>query len=193
MRLPRAGMTLLLPWPLFILYSNKRTENRSAGVARRIGTWRGLVAFGVSRNIAGAPELLEAVCSEPWFRWGPAFPGMQWRETVALCGHLVGVAELLDVRPNGPHPTDPWAVPGEHGLHLGRVWRIEPIPCSGGRGVHAIGGCASCGHVGAIDERGAPLRCLRCRAVTPRPHLVRPALRVLQELDAHGAAVDHAA
>lgn len=187
-------MTLLPPWPMFILFAGKRIENRSRGVAARVGKWRGLVAFGMSRTFDKyeCMAAIEDVQREPWYRWRG--PDPFWRSDLfAWAGHLVGVAELVDVRANGLDPSDPWAVPGEWGLRLGRVWQIEQIPVSGGRGVHAIGGCAACGHVGAIDERGAPLVCRRCRATTPRAALVRPELKVLRAFDANGDAVAEAA
>lgn len=188
--LPRAGMTLLPPWPMFVLFAGKRIENRSRGVGMRVGKWRGLIAFGMSRTFDEweTRAAIESVTSEPWYRCRVPEP-FRWSDLTAWAGHLVGVAELIDVRPNGPNPSDPWAVPGEWGLHLGRVWQIEQIPVSGGRGVHALGGCGGCGHVGAIDERGAPLVCRRCRVTTPRAHLLRPELKVLRAFGADGEAV----
>lgn len=192
--LPRAGMTLLPPWPMYVLFAGKRIENRSRGVAARVGNWCGLVAFGMSRTFDKyeCRAAIEYVRNEPWYRWRGPDPFRE-SDLFAWAGHLVGVAELVDARPNGPDPSDPWAVAGAWGLHLGRVWQIEQIPVSGGRGVHAIGGCAACGHVGAINERGAPLICRRCRATTPRAALVRPELKVLRAFDANGDAVAEAA
>lgn len=190
--LPRAGLTLLPPWWCFILWAGKRIENRSATVAARCGRWRGRVAIGASRVVGPKGCDRDDVCMlaksyerEPWWRWRGS-PSFSERDMFALGGHLVGVADLLDVRPNGPRPSDPWAEPGEWAFVLGTVYEIEPVPCTGGRRIHAIGGCATCGHIGAIEERNDPLRCRRCKASTPRSQLRRPPLRVIRAFGADG-------
>ncbi len=178
--LPLAGLTLLPPWSAYILFAGKRTENRTPSVAGRIGPWRGFVALGCSKNFdeTEAAFIARETKAQPWFKWrGPKpFPFDTFKE---WAGHVVGVAELIDVRRNGFSPLDPWASPGECGLIFGRVWQVEPIACSGGRGLCAIGGCAECGHIGSIENRGEPLMCRRCKRVTTRDNLGRPSLKVL--------------
>lgn len=183
--LPRAGITLLPPWWGFILWAGKRCENRAPSVAGRIRGWRGVFAFGASKSCDKdeARAVTESVLDEPWFKCSKS---ITLGEIFKLGGHIVGAAELIDVRPNGPDPTDPWAVPGECGLILGRVWEVEPVPCSGGRGMFALGACAACGHIGAIENKGAPLICRKCKATTPRDALGRPELRVVAEFGADG-------
>lgn len=185
--LPRLGLTLLPPWFCFILWSDKRVENRAPSVAGRIKGWRGIVAFGASKitgrdAMRSAVDLASSVRVEPWFRWNGAQPlnvgASLFRD---LGGHILGAAEVIDVRSNGSAPADKWAVPGQSGIIIGRVWELEPTPCTGARGVYAIGACAACGHIGAIENKGAPLVCRRCQATTPREHLGRPRLRVVAE------------
>lgn len=194
--LPLAGFTLLPPWWAFILWSDKRCENRAPSVAGRIKGWRGIVAFGASK-ITGEDAKVEAVMvaksvrEEPWFAWNGGQPNplpakLLWERG----GHVLGCAELLDVRANDDAtPADKWAEPGQRGLILGRVWEVEPVPCSGGRGVYALGACACCGHIGAIEVKDAPLVCRKCKASTPRERLGRPKLRVIAEYDAAGQRV----
>lgn len=129
--------------------------------------------------------LARSVREEPWYRWRGPDP-FKAGEMFGLGGHIVGAAELVDVRANGPSPSDPWAVPGQVGLILGRVWQIEPVPCSGGRGMFALGACESCGHIGAIENKGDPLSCRKCKALTPRERLGRPELTVMAEFGADG-------
>ncbi len=93
---------------------------------------------------------------------------------------------LVDARRNGEAPADPWAVAGQSGLILGRVWMVTPVPISGGRGFCAIGACLSCGHIGSIENKDQPLSCRRCKIVTPRCSLGRPDLAVLKIFDANG-------
>lgn len=197
--LPLAGLTLLPPWWLFILWSDKRCENRHPSVAGRLKGWRGIVAFGASK-ITGADAKEEAVLiaksvkEEPWFAWNGGEPNPLPAKTLwERGGHILGAAELLDVRPNGSAPTDKWAEPGQSGLILGRVWEVEPVPCSGGRGVYALGACEKCWHIGAIEVKGAPLVCRKCKHSTPRERLGRPKLRVIAEYDAQGRRVSPAA
>lgn len=191
--LPPVGMTLLPPWPAFIVWGGKRVENRGEAVARRCGPWRGRVALGMSKHferVIAAAEA-ESVRAEPWFRWwGP--PRFELHQLYAWAGHLFAVAELLDVQPNGLAPADPWAVPGEYGFRLGRVWQIEPVPCTGARGIYRIGGCARCGHVGAIEGRDAPLECRRCKTETTQRNLRREPLRVRAMFGADGRPCDMA-
>jgi hypothetical protein len=190
--LPRAGITLLPPWWLYLLWNTKRHENRAASVASRIKGWRGLFAFGASKLTAldkkdEAIMVHRSVREEPWFRWNSRKPDpFTFKQVFELGGHLVGVAELLDVVPNGSAPTGEWQEPGQHSLVLGRVWEIEPVPCSGGRGMCALGACAACGHIGSIENKGQPLVCRRCKVVTPREDLGRPSLRIRAEYSPTG-------
>ncbi len=193
--LPLAGFTLLPPWWMFLLWSDKRCENRAPSVAGRLKGWRGIVAFGASKVTStdskiDAAMLVKSVMKEPWFAWNGGQPQPLLVELFAkLGGHVLGCAELIDVRQNGSAPVDKWAEPGQSGLILGRVWEVEPVPCSGGRGVYALGACADCHHIGAIEVKGAPLVCRKCKASTSREHLGRPKLRVIAEYDAAGQRV----
>jgi len=183
--LPLVGITLLPPWWWLILWAGKRLENRAASVAGRFHGWRGLIALTASKPAAGvwplaiaqALAIRESGIGSPWA--GPK----PWVESMARerSGCVVGVAELLDVRNNDltfEDPPNPWAVAGQHGLVLGRVIEVEPMPCSGGRGVFRFGACGGCGKPGAVENKGAPLVCRTCKTTTPFEALGRPNLKV---------------
>lgn len=182
--LPHAGLTLLPPWPAYIVYAGKRIENRAPSVASRIGRWRGRVAIGCSKSFDAeeAQFAADEVKRQPWFRWrGPkGFKIEPW------CGHIVAVADLVDVRRNATRTEAPWEVDGQSGLVLGRVWQIEPVAASGARGFYTIAVCPLCGHIGAIENPGAPLRCRRCKCETAVKEGPRPMLRVLDVWGADG-------
>ncbi len=193
--LPRAGITLLPPWWAFILWSDKRHENRAPSVTGRVRGWRGLIGLSASKIVSrdAKEEAVMLACAareEIDVEWNegtptPFPPRLLWE----LGGHLLGVAELLDVVHNGEEPRNKWQMPQENSLVLGRVWEIDPIPCSGARGIYALGACAACGHVGAIENKAAPLKCRRCKASTPRERLGRPELKVLREYTVDGVLV----
>lgn len=85
--------------------------------------------------------------------------------------------ELVRAATNGTAP-DPWMVRDQRGLVLGRVIEVEPVPCSGGRGVFRFGACSGCGKPGAVENKGAPLVCRACKTTTWFEQLGRPMLKV---------------
>lgn len=180
--LPKVGITLLPPWWWLVLWAGKRIENRAPSVASRVKGWTGLMAMTSSKpTAAGWEEALDAVESVRRMGFRDRWEGPDtWtlKDAKERSGCVVGVLELVGVRPNGREPTDPWAVPGEHGLLLGRVLEVEPLPCAGGRGVFAFGACKGCGRPGAIENRGEPLVCRACKETTAREDLGRPMLNV---------------
>lgn len=60
-------------------------------------------------------------------------------------GKIIGVAELVGVVRNGDDPPGYWQASGQHSLVLGRVWEVEPVPCTGGQGVFKFSRCPLCG------------------------------------------------
>lgn len=187
--LPERGLTLLPPWPQAIVFADKRLENRGASVAGHIGTWRGLVALSQSKTwdraeaegssawlIQERLATIDQLCPGPsdgWTRWA---------------GKLVAVAELLDILPPTRCEGDPWHVSGQHGLILGQVWEVEPIPIIGGRGCWFAGQCPQCEALQARDRIDGT--CRRCgvrpgghtgtSGFDPRPW-VRPELKIVRE------------
>ena len=104
----------------------------------------------------------------------------EWRGRAAL------VAELVDVRTPERCAGEPWHVPGEWGLILGRVWEVEPVDCTGGVGAWTACWCPVCGRILADSSGG----CFGCRH---RGTSIgeRPVLRVVSEaLIADAEAVD---
>jgi hypothetical protein len=180
--LPLVGITLLPPWWWLILWAGKRIENRAPSVAGRLRGWRGLIALTSSKPPASewpiaimtALDIKASGIGSPWA--GPK----PWVESMAKerSGCVVGVAELLGVQDNDSAPPDGWAVAGQRGLMLGRVIEVEPVPCSGGRGVFRFGACGGCGKPGAVENKGVPLVCRTCKVTTPFEALGRPNLKV---------------
>jgi hypothetical protein len=170
--LPLRCLTLLPPWPQAIRYAEKRLENRHQSVAKPLAEWRyglglenapivGLsqsaikskkeqraaVALGMSlAPTQGMPMVSEAMMEIASSIWTHA--GTLW-----LC------AELLDVLPPDKCEGDPWHVPGQWGLILGRVWEVKPVLCMGGQGAWRSQWCPACKKIIA-DSHG--LICKRC-------------------------------
>jgi hypothetical protein len=190
--LPRVGLTLLPPWPQAILYAGKRIENRAPSVAGRVRTWRGIVALTQSKSWKHDVQeadldhlVLDARVS--------VRDAVQWmNEWKHMASKVVAVAELLDVQPNGDKPTNRWAVPGEHGLYLGRVVELEPVLCTGGRGVFRFGACWQCGRPSAYEKNKA-LQCRGCRNYTPCDQLAYPELKVRAVYGVDGELIARAA
>jgi hypothetical protein len=191
--LPRVGLTLLPPWPQAILYAGKRIENRVPSVAGRVRTWRGIMALTQSKswNVVAATTQAGALaisgCAK-MLPWSIGTPETWSRNN----GCVVAAAELLDVQPNGDRPTNRWAVPGQHGLHLGRVAELEPVACTGGRGVFRFGACWQCGRPSAYEKNKA-LQCRGCRNYTPCDQLAYPELNVRAVYGADGELIVRAA
>lgn len=72
---------------------------------------------------------------------------------------IIGVAELVGVVRNDPGRCGYWQVPGQWSLVLSRVWEVEPVPCTGGRGVFHFGRCVRCNRPIALDYGDACKRC----------------------------------
>jgi len=191
--LPRIGITLLPPWWWMILWAFKRHENRAPSVVGKIRGWKGLIALTSSKitregdwdEVAMIHNATKEELGTRW-RWdGPLDLGLPAARRMSGC--VVGVAELLGACVNdheiaiaksrGEDP-DPWMVPGQHGLILGRVVEVEPVPCSGGRGVFRFGACRGCGKPGAMDTRTSPLVCRLCKTTTSPGEITSPPLKV---------------
>jgi hypothetical protein len=144
--LPERCLTLLPPWPQAIRYAEKRLENRSYGVARPLADWR--YALGLANvPIVGLSQSKKTDNS--------------YRDVAEKAGTMWLCAELLDVLPPDKCEGDPWHVPGQWGLILGRVWEVKPVPCTGGVGCWKARYCHQCRHVQA-DSQGD--KCRGCKA-----------------------------
>jgi hypothetical protein len=167
--LPERCLTLLPPWPQAIRYAEKRLENRSYGVAKPLADWRYALGLG-SVPIIGLSQSKKTDNDEVRFVAGDLKERGLWRndEHVSYgdvrkkAGTLWLCAELLDVLPPDKCEGDPWHVPGQWGLILGRVWEVEPVPCTGGVGCWKARYCHQCAHVQA-DSQGD--KCRGCKAV----------------------------
>jgi hypothetical protein len=162
--LPPLCLTLLPPWPQAILYAGKRLENRSAGVAKTLAEWRyglgleNVPIIGLSQSKTWDDHgALAALRSMP-DGWYDDFDA-KWAQFRHWAGKLVLCAELLDVLPPDKCEGDPWHVPGQCGLILGRVWEVKPVPSRGGQGAWRSQWCPACKKIIA-DTHG--LVCKRC-------------------------------
>lgn len=201
---PERIITCLPPWPQAIMFAGKRLENRSPSVAARIGDWRGLVAISQSKqwDLAAAEESATAMgdcgliddgrpeaedLGLPQIGTGPDWE--PWD------GKIVAVAALIDVIPARlwAHPRRQphleisgtrqrimheqlrWYAGGDQaGLMLGRVWQVEPVSVTGGRGFCALGECPRCDSVQAIMGH----TCRRCGGRVTAPPLPPPNWRI---------------
>lgn len=162
------GITLLSPWWAMILWAGKDIENRTPGTGARLRGWRGLLGLTVSKMF-DAEEVADTWddtraelrrAGYPWKWLGP--PEMHSYEDMRRCaGMLVGVAELLDVRPAREPIANVWAIPRQDHLVLGRRWTVTPTPFSGARGVWYAGRCSTCGTEQGREEPGSP--CRKCK------------------------------
>ena len=157
---PLRGLTLLPPWLQAILRGGKRLENRGASVARRIGTWRGLIALSQSKTW-NRGEAIDATCEIVHRGIRPEEGIMRLAKQWA--GKIVGVADLVDVRSPEACAGHPWHAEGQWGLILGRVWEVEPVPCIGSRGMWWLVDCSLCGAVQGLDGPDAPCRLCKHR------------------------------
>jgi hypothetical protein len=175
--LPTKCLTLLPPWPQAIALEHedaKRLENRGYGVAKQLEAFRGLI--GLSQSKAFNADYTEehakgqAHIVEYEFRLKKRSLGNPetWKLTagklwlVAELIRIVSPEEMAAVPEEGHGLSDAkrWHVPGQFGLILGSVWRVEPMPCTGGIGAWTARWCAACGHLQA-DSQGD--RCRSCK------------------------------
>jgi hypothetical protein len=181
--LPARCFTCTAPWPQAIRCAEKRLENRSSGVGRSTSNWRyslglsNVPIVGISQSKTwDDQQALHALHSMPegWFSDLDA----KWKQFQQWAGKLVLCAELLDVLPPERAAGDPWHVPGQWGLMLGRVWEVKPVPCMGGQGLWRSQWCVVCKKIVA-DSHG--LTCKRCLSkLVSGPEC--PALEVVEEV-----------
>jgi hypothetical protein len=174
--LPERGLTLLPPWPQAIAFAGKRLENRGYGVARQIGEWRGMVAISHSASwqMNDAIKAGEDLSNRHLATW----PQLRRGDTKQWAGKVVLVAELVDVLPPERCVGDPWHVPGQWGLILGRVWEVEPVAVSGGHGCWEGLWCTHCRRIQA-DSQGDT--CRSCKSDSMGRYPKRPELKVIRE------------
>jgi hypothetical protein len=186
--LPTRCLTLLPPWPQAIRYAEKRLENRSGSVAKPLAEWRyglglenvPIVGLSQSKQFARRFEHDEALCQADRIikQHGADTKTRVWAPTA---GTLWLCAELLDVLPPDKCEGDPWHVPDQWGLILGRVWEVKPVPCTGGQGAWtASSWCVVCKHVYA-DSAKPTSRCYTCKAPFPANQMTEKTRAVLAQ------------
>lgn len=123
-RITWRALSIRQPWAWAITHAGKRIENRNWSTAYR-GPFLVHASKGCTRaEYDGAVQHMREVCCV-----GEVPP----LEALAR-GAIVGLATLVDVRPNR-ESDGPWAMLGAYGFHLlARVLPITPISCSGSLG-----------------------------------------------------------
>lgn len=188
--LPEYFLTLLAPWLHAMRYAEKRLENRHASVGKAASKWRyslgvtNVPVIGLSQSKATDIDEVRMVSRDLIDRglWPEHRP--TYREVKAVAGTFWLAAELLDVLPPERCKGDPWHVPGQWGLILGRVWEVKPIPCTGGVGLWLAEWCQFCGHVYSISSRRPP-ECKTCKRSGYLQHGdtdVRPEIEIVTEV-----------
>lgn len=170
---PPVCLTLRPPWPQAIAYAGKRLENRNRGVASQLGTYRGFVGLSQSKWSAAldraAGEIEFDLLTREVMKCPPSAIVRYERS-----GKLWLVAEVVDVLPPERCAADPWHVEGQHGIIMGKVYEVEPVPCVGGQGAWRPRWCFLCRTIVA-DSHGA--WCKRCGtglgSLAPNLNIVR--------------------
>lgn len=179
-------LTLLPPWPQAIRYAEKRLENRFATVGKAAALWRyshslaDVPIVGLSQSKATDNDEVRMATRDLIGRglWKLGQDGVTYRSIADQAGTLWLCAELLDVLPPDKCEGDPWHVPGQWGLILGRVWEVKPVPCMGGQGLWRSQWCVACKKIIA-DTHG--LTCKTCLSkLVSGPEC--PALEIVTEV-----------
>ena len=182
--LPPICVTCLPPWPQAMMFAGKNIENRDANVAARLAPFVGQ-NIGISQS-KGFPSYypveqaeLEAHCIANDFGdelRDPLGGTETWKQTA---GKLLLVARLDRIAKPSEYGRNPWHVAGQHGLVLGKVWQVEPVPCRGAVGAWKPYWCASCG---AISAASKSMQCAHCKAGHAYDEAgERPQLRIVRE------------
>jgi hypothetical protein len=140
MGLAMKAISIRQPWAWAILHAGKRIENRAW---RSPPSYRGPLLIHAAKACTGqeydaaADFMVERGLATP-FGGGRGTPRMV-RLSELPFGALLGIARLVDARPNGTEPTDLWAIPGALGLVLDDVRPLPvPIPWRGQLGLFDV-------------------------------------------------------
>lgn len=178
---PERCLTVLPPWGQAIAYANKRLENRGEGVARQIGSWRGVVGLSQSARSKSA----ETIDSELLIM-GDDRIDLARRQRFAKeiddrtkAGKLWLAAELVDLRSPEQCAGEMWHVEGQWGIILGRVWELRPVACMGGQGMWRPQWCARCTKVVANSHGRV---CKTCATMLTVQNMDLPALAIVREI-----------
>lgn len=178
--LPERGIVLHAPWWYAILYWGKRVENRGSRILYTGPL--GMIAAARSDDDA-VLAALRTLRSRGLVPVGAPNDASLLAEFRASAGHLVGVIQVERSEPNGPHPTDRWAVPNAIGWHLAD----PPIAvlrrfATGTQGQFHMACCPHCGLIGVVARQagkvGRWLRCSGCKRYTAEKSVTRPELTV---------------
>lgn len=139
------ALSIRQPWAWAILRAGKRIENRDwkghGGNSGRDKGFRG--EFYIHASMAPTPRrmrdeiedfidfVLQRRISLPR---GAVEDKLTPRGLLDEQGGIVGIARVVDIRPNGDAPTDPWAIAGCLGIVLADVRPVPFVPCKGALG-----------------------------------------------------------
>ena len=131
------AISIRAPWWWYILYANKRVENRGRGFPRYTGPVL-LHASKWWRN-GEVVETWDDVRAEGLLDGVPAasVKGWTWRRLRGAGGHIVGTADIVAVRPNRGEMA--WEAPDQLGLVLDNVKPLDnPVPWRGALGLFEV-------------------------------------------------------
>lgn len=139
------ALSIRQPWAWAILHAGKRIENRDwkgyGGNSGRDKGFRGEFLIHASKRPNPTATKREALdfrdfCRERRIQLPDGeTPGkLTINDLFRNCGGIVGVARVVDIRPNGDNPLDPWAIPGLLGIVLEDVRPLPLIACPGALG-----------------------------------------------------------
>jgi hypothetical protein len=177
--LPTLCLTLTPPWPQAIAYAGKRLENRFSGVAKGIGSYRGLIGLSQSKtsNQAEAVSDAMAIMSDHSLPLSARKCFSDALDRPTWPGKLILIADLVDVLPPDRCEGADWHVRGQWGLIIGQVWEVEPVACMGGQGAWRPQWCAACRKIVA-DSHGKV--CKTCKTTLSQAYQA-PGLRIIKE------------
>ena len=144
------ALSIRQPWAWAILHAGKDIENRDwKGYGGKLGRdkgFRGDVLIHASQRpnptrLVREGEEFSAFCRERRITLPDGeHPGvLSCRDLFRDCGGIVGIARIVDIRPNGEAPASRWAIPGLLGLVLAQVEAFpQMVPCNGARGFWTV-------------------------------------------------------
>ncbi len=165
-----------------MMYAGKNVENRDASVAARLALFVGQ-NIGISQSKTFDWVDYEANVLDLKSRGLVNWP---YRESLRpdsdvnqSRGKLLLVARLDRIAKPSEYGRNPWHVQGQHGLVLGKVWQVEPLPARGAVGAWRPSWCGIC-H--AISAPNANMKCTVCKTgALYNANGERPQLRSVRE------------
>lgn len=130
-------LSIRAPWWWCILYAGKRIENRGDRFPKR---YRGPVLLHASKWWVES-DVIDTLGDIADLDLLPERAG-SWEDIRNMCscgGHIVGTANIVDIRPSTANPESPWETPEGLGIVLDNVQALKnPIPQKGALGLFNV-------------------------------------------------------